>query len=144
MKNTWEYARPRIGGRTAGYSLVTGIDRLFSVLCIRKCLWRADLSPDEEGIAGRKLLEAGNLGEIREYLRKNIHQYGKLKDSRRILRDMTGKILIRHIMWHIWKRSMDGRRKCSKAVDLFFLEFQRGMKIVFKRDFQIGVSPEFR
>ena len=36
-----------------------------------------------------KLLEAGNLGEIREYLRKNIHQYGKLKDSRQILRDMT-------------------------------------------------------
>ena len=31
-----------------------------------------------------KLLEAGNLGEIREYLRKNIHQYGKLKDSRQI------------------------------------------------------------
>ena len=62
-----------------------------------------------------KLLEAGNLGEIREYLRKNIHQ----------------------------KRSMDGRRKCSKAVDLFFLEFQRGMKIVFKRDFQIGVSQNF-
>ena len=24
---------------------------------------------------------------------------------------------------------MDGRRKSSKAVDLFFLEFQRGMKI---------------
>ena len=46
-------------------------------------------------------------------------------------------------MWHIWKRSMDGRRKCSKAVDLFFLEFQRGMKIVFKRDFQIGVSQNF-
>jgi carboxypeptidase Taq len=38
-----------------------------------------------------KLLEAGNLGEIREYLRKNIHQYGKLKDSRQILRDMTGE-----------------------------------------------------
>lgn len=38
---------------------------------------------------------------------------------------------------------MDGRRKCSKAVDLFFLEFQRGMKIVFKRDFQIGVSQNF-
>ena len=31
-----------------------------------------------------KLLEAGNLGEIREYLRKNIHQYGKLKDSRHL------------------------------------------------------------
>ena len=46
-------------------------------------------------------------------------------------------------MWDIWKRSMDGRRKCSKAVDLFFLEFQRGMKIVFKRDFQIGVSQNF-
>ena len=46
-------------------------------------------------------------------------------------------------MWHIWKRSMDGRRKSSKAVDLFFLEFQRGMKIVFKRDFQIGVSQNF-
>ena len=38
-----------------------------------------------------KLLEAGKLGEIREYLRKNIHQYGKLKDSRQILRDMTGE-----------------------------------------------------
>ena len=38
---------------------------------------------------------------------------------------------------------MDGRRKSSKAVDLFFLEFQRGMKIVFKRDFQIGVSQNF-
>ena len=38
-----------------------------------------------------KLLEAGNLREIREYLRKNIHQYGKLKDSRQILRDITGE-----------------------------------------------------
>ena len=31
------------------------------------------------------------LGAIREYLRENIHQYGRLKTSRQILRDMTGE-----------------------------------------------------
>lgn len=38
-----------------------------------------------------KLLEEGRLEEIREYLRKHIHQYGKLKDSRTILKEMTGE-----------------------------------------------------
>lgn len=37
------------------------------------------------------LLEAGKVDVIREYLRENIHQYGKLKDSRQILRDVTGE-----------------------------------------------------
>ncbi len=37
------------------------------------------------------LLEAGQLGEIREYLRKNVHQFGKIKTSRQILKDMTGE-----------------------------------------------------
>lgn len=37
------------------------------------------------------LLEDGKVDVIREYLRENIHQYGKLKDSRRILKDVTGE-----------------------------------------------------
>lgn len=37
------------------------------------------------------LLEAGKIDEIREYLREHIHQYGKLKDSRTILKEMTGE-----------------------------------------------------
>ncbi|MDO5418080.1 MAG: carboxypeptidase M32 [Lachnospiraceae bacterium] len=37
------------------------------------------------------LLEDGKLEVIREYLREHIHQYGKLKDSRRILMDTTGE-----------------------------------------------------
>ncbi len=37
------------------------------------------------------LLATGNIGEIREFLRTNIHQYGKLKDSRQILKDVTGE-----------------------------------------------------
>lgn len=37
------------------------------------------------------LLKAGNIGVIREYLRENIHQYGKLKTSRQILKDVTGE-----------------------------------------------------
>lgn len=37
------------------------------------------------------LLEAGKVDVIREYLREKIHQYGKLKDSRQILRDVTGE-----------------------------------------------------
>lgn len=90
-----------------------------------------------------KLLEAGNLGEIREYLRKNIHQYGKLKDSRQILRDMTGEDFNPSYYVAYLEEKYGRPEKSSKAVDLFFLEFQRGMKIVFKRDFQIGVSQNF-
>lgn len=37
------------------------------------------------------LLEKGELEPIREYLRKKIHQYGKLKDSRQLLREITGE-----------------------------------------------------
>lgn len=38
-----------------------------------------------------RLLEEGKLKVIREYLREHIHQYGKLKDSRTILKEMTGE-----------------------------------------------------
>ncbi len=37
------------------------------------------------------LLARGELGVIREYLRENIHQYGRLKTSRQILKDTTGE-----------------------------------------------------
>ena len=37
------------------------------------------------------LLEHGDLAPIREFLRKNVHQFGKLKTSRQILRDVTGE-----------------------------------------------------
>ena len=37
------------------------------------------------------LLEDGKVGVIREYLRENIHQYGKLKTSRQLLKDITGE-----------------------------------------------------
>lgn len=37
------------------------------------------------------LLEHGKVDVIREYLRENIHQYGKLKNSRQILKDLTGE-----------------------------------------------------
>ena len=37
------------------------------------------------------LLREGNIGVIREYLRSSIHQYGKLKTSRQILKDVTGE-----------------------------------------------------
>ena len=33
----------------------------------------------------------GEIGRIREYLREKIHQYGKLRDSRTLLRDVTGE-----------------------------------------------------
>ena len=38
-----------------------------------------------------QMLEEGNLGEIREYLRLHVHQFGKVKTSRQILLDMTGE-----------------------------------------------------
>ena len=38
-----------------------------------------------------RLLEEGKLDVIREYLRKHVHRYGKMKDSREILKDMTGQ-----------------------------------------------------
>ena len=38
-----------------------------------------------------RLLEEGKLDVIREYLRKHVHCYGKMKDSREILKDMTGE-----------------------------------------------------
>lgn len=37
------------------------------------------------------LLERGEIKVIREYLRKNVHQFGKLKTSREILKDATGE-----------------------------------------------------
>jgi carboxypeptidase Taq len=37
------------------------------------------------------LLRSGDISVIREYLKTNIHQYGKLKDSRQILKDVTGE-----------------------------------------------------
>ena len=37
------------------------------------------------------LLREGELGVIREVLRRHIHQFGKMRDSRRLLRDMTGE-----------------------------------------------------
>ena len=37
------------------------------------------------------LLREGNIDEIREYLKEHIHQYGKLKTSRQILKDTTGE-----------------------------------------------------
>lgn len=38
-----------------------------------------------------QMLEEGRIGEIREYLRLQVHQFGKVKTSRQILRDMTGE-----------------------------------------------------
>lgn len=38
-----------------------------------------------------RLLEQGELGVIREYLREHIHRFGKLRSSRQLLRDMTGE-----------------------------------------------------
>lgn len=38
-----------------------------------------------------QLLEAGDLGPIRDCLKEHIHKFGKLKDSRKLLRDMTGE-----------------------------------------------------
>ena len=37
------------------------------------------------------LLREGKVCVIREFLRENIHQYGKLKNSRQILKDVTGE-----------------------------------------------------
>lgn len=37
------------------------------------------------------LLENGRIAVIREYLREHIHQYGKLKTSRELIKDMTGE-----------------------------------------------------
>ena len=37
------------------------------------------------------LLERGEIGVIRAYLREHVHQYGKLKTSQQILKDMTGE-----------------------------------------------------
>ncbi len=38
-----------------------------------------------------KLLEEGKISVIRDYLKEHIHQYGKLKKSREILKEMTGE-----------------------------------------------------
>ena len=37
------------------------------------------------------LLRAGEIGTIREFLRQHIHQYGKLKTSRQMLKEVTGE-----------------------------------------------------
>lgn len=37
------------------------------------------------------LLRRGEIGTIREYLRAHIHRYGKIKESGRLLREMTGE-----------------------------------------------------
>ena len=37
------------------------------------------------------LLREGKISVIREFLRENIHKYGKMKTSRQILKDVTGE-----------------------------------------------------
>jgi len=37
------------------------------------------------------LLRNGDITTIREYLREHVHQYGKLKNSRQMLKDITGE-----------------------------------------------------
>lgn len=37
------------------------------------------------------LLRAGKLSAITDYLRENVHQYGKLRTSRELIKDMTGE-----------------------------------------------------
>lgn len=37
------------------------------------------------------LLRKGEIGVIREVLKRHIHRFGKMRDSRRLLRDMTGE-----------------------------------------------------
>ncbi len=37
------------------------------------------------------LLEEGRVDVIREYLKEHIHQFGKIKTSRQILKDVTGE-----------------------------------------------------
>ena len=37
------------------------------------------------------LLREGKIDQIRDYLREHIHQYGKLKTSRELLKDTTGE-----------------------------------------------------
>ena len=37
------------------------------------------------------LLENGEIGVIREFLREHIHRFGKRKTSRDILKDITGE-----------------------------------------------------
>ena len=38
-----------------------------------------------------RLLREGRLDVIRAYLRERIHQYGKLKTSRELLKEITGE-----------------------------------------------------
>ena len=37
------------------------------------------------------LLEKGKVDVIRQYLKEHIHQFGKLKTSRQLLKDVTGE-----------------------------------------------------
>ena len=37
------------------------------------------------------VLRSGDLTPIREFLRENVHRFGKLKTSRQILKDTTGE-----------------------------------------------------
>ncbi|MFR4578862.1 MAG: hypothetical protein ACLT76_03705 [Clostridium fessum] len=92
MKNTWEYARPRIGRAYCRiFTGHRGSIGYFPSYALGNAFGAQIYHQMKKELPVEKLLEAGNLGEIREYLRKNIHQYGKLKDSRQILRDMTGE-----------------------------------------------------
>lgn len=45
----------------------------------------------EESLDFEDLLRKGELGVIREVLRRHIHRFGKMRDSQRLLRDMTGE-----------------------------------------------------
>lgn len=38
-----------------------------------------------------ELLRQGQVEKIREILRQHVHRFGKMKDSRQILQDMTGE-----------------------------------------------------
>ena len=45
----------------------------------------------EKELPVEDLLRQGKLGVLREWLREKIHQYGKLKSSRQLLKEVTGE-----------------------------------------------------
>lgn len=45
----------------------------------------------KEEIDVDSLLKEGKIGEVTDYLKEHIHRFGRLKDSRQILRDTTGE-----------------------------------------------------
>lgn len=92
MRNTWESARKlTLQGVLQDIHWAQGSFGYFPSYALGSAFGAQMLFQMKKEMDFDRLLEEGKLDVIREYLKMHVHRYGKMKDSREILKDMTGE-----------------------------------------------------